>query len=422
MEYKYDGHSLKSGIYKITNKINGRIYIGSAKRFKERWSQHSSSLRSQKHNNKFLQADFNKCGEEAFVFEVLEVTEGKTKEERLLIEEGYIKQHYDSGDMCYNLCDRAISREGYSSNTPEKTKALMSAITKQRWQDPEIRAALCQKISESSKGKVKSDTHRNNISKTQKGKQLGPQTHEHIAKRTEKLRGKPLSEEHKQKLSLAKQGVYDGAANPFYGKKHTEASKKRMSGPRNKKIINSEVAVESIRTKNKEAIKTNLISPNGVLYTEIIDLSEFCKEHHLILQHLLGVIHGEANHHRGWRLNKQVLKPMPNVRLLSPDGTIYEHIRIVGFTAFAKTHGLSVAGLKFLLSGKRKTHKGWRRADDPVIENELDYRIKQCSQCKQEKSLSLFNNKTESKDGKRADCRDCQKKSYKKSYKKSSSL
>jgi group I intron endonuclease len=415
MEYKYEGNSLKSGIYKITNKLNGRIYIGSAKLFKVRWSQHSSSLRNQKHSNKFLQADFNKSGEEAFVFEVIEVTEGKAKEERLLIEEGYLKQYFDSGNNCYNLCDRAISREGYSSNTPEKTKALMSAITKQRWQDPEIRAALSQKISESSKGKVKSDTHRNNISKGQKGKQLGPQTPEHIAKRTEKLRGKLFSEEHKQKLSLAKQGIYDGAANPFYGKQHTEASKKRMSGPRNKKTINSEVGVKSIRTKNKEVVKTNLISPKGVLYTEIIDLTEFCKEHHLILQHLLGVIHGKANHHRAWRLNKQALKPMPNVRLLSPDGTIYEHIRIVGFTDFAKTHGLSVAGLRFLLSGQRKTHKGWRRADDPVVEIEMDHRAKQCSQCHEEKSLSLFNNKAESKDGKRANCRDCQKKAYKKS-------
>ena len=36
MEYKYEGHSLKSGIYKITNKLNDRVYIGSAKEFKNR--------------------------------------------------------------------------------------------------------------------------------------------------------------------------------------------------------------------------------------------------------------------------------------------------------------------------------------------------------------------------------------------------
>lgn len=119
MEYRYEGNSLKSGIYKITNKLNGRIYIGSAKEFKERWKQHLSSLRNQKHSNKFLQADFNKCGEEVLVFEVIEVTDGKNKEERLLIEEGYIKQHYDSGISCYNLCNRAISREGCKDKNPD---------------------------------------------------------------------------------------------------------------------------------------------------------------------------------------------------------------------------------------------------------------------------------------------------------------
>ena len=139
MEYKYEGHSLKSGIYKIINKSNGRIYIGSAKEFKARWKSHASSLRNQKHNNKFLQADFNKCGEEAFVFEVVEVTEGKTKEERLFIEEGYIKQHYDSGVACYNLCDRAISREGNLSKDPEATAKKCSEKQKQLWQDPEER-------------------------------------------------------------------------------------------------------------------------------------------------------------------------------------------------------------------------------------------------------------------------------------------
>lgn len=139
MEYRYEGHSLKSGIYKIINQLNGRIYIGSAKRFKTRWSQHTSSLRNQKHQNKFLQADFNKCGEEAFIFEVIEVTGNKTKEERLLIEDGYIKQYFDFGRNCYNLCNRAISREGSLSKEPEVTAKKCSIKQKELWKDPEER-------------------------------------------------------------------------------------------------------------------------------------------------------------------------------------------------------------------------------------------------------------------------------------------
>lgn len=44
MEYNNEEYSLKSGVYKITNKINGRIYIGSAKEFKQRCKQHRIGL------------------------------------------------------------------------------------------------------------------------------------------------------------------------------------------------------------------------------------------------------------------------------------------------------------------------------------------------------------------------------------------
>lgn len=102
------------------------------------------------------------------------------------------------------------------------------------------------------------------------------------------------------------------------------------------------------------------------------------------------------------------LKKTYNIRLLSPEKIIYD--KIIGLTDFAKRHGLSLAGLRFLLSGKRKTHKGWRREDDAIIQP--DTKKKHCSQCKEEKSLSFFNKKTESKDGKRAQCKLCQKMPY----------
>ena len=42
-------------------------------------------------------------------------------------------------------------------------------------------------------------------------------------------KGKRLSAEHKQKLSDAKQGRYNGAKNPFYGKTHTDETKQKIS-------------------------------------------------------------------------------------------------------------------------------------------------------------------------------------------------
>lgn len=63
---------LKSGIYKIVNKLNGKIYIGSAVNLSNRKSSHFSKLRKNKHFNNHLQNSFNKYGKDNFEFIILE--------------------------------------------------------------------------------------------------------------------------------------------------------------------------------------------------------------------------------------------------------------------------------------------------------------------------------------------------------------
>lgn len=140
MEYIYNGQSLRAGVYKITNKINGRIYIGSAKEFKCRWRQHTSALKGQRHENRFLQADYNLCGPDAFRFEVLEVVEG-TREQRWAREETYLAVHFGDFGKCYNLTKRAVSTPGFSHN-PEVTKKKRSESSKAMWADPEYRKRM----------------------------------------------------------------------------------------------------------------------------------------------------------------------------------------------------------------------------------------------------------------------------------------
>lgn len=67
----------KSGIYLITNKINGLIYVGSSKDIKWRWSNHKSYLKRNKHKNKKLQNAWNKYGSESLECTVLELVENK---------------------------------------------------------------------------------------------------------------------------------------------------------------------------------------------------------------------------------------------------------------------------------------------------------------------------------------------------------
>lgn len=67
-----------SGIYMITNKVNNKIYIGSTRQtFNSRWSNHLYNLRNKRHGNTHLQRAFNKHGENAFEFSVLEEIDQK---------------------------------------------------------------------------------------------------------------------------------------------------------------------------------------------------------------------------------------------------------------------------------------------------------------------------------------------------------
>jgi group I intron endonuclease len=84
MQFNYNGQANEPGIYVIFNTQKWRIYVGQAQCFKVRWRQHISSLTNNKHQNRFLQADFNQCGMGAFEFHVLEIMPNSTKEERNL--------------------------------------------------------------------------------------------------------------------------------------------------------------------------------------------------------------------------------------------------------------------------------------------------------------------------------------------------
>ena len=64
---------MKSGIYKIENKVNGKVYVGSSCNIKERWQKHRALLRYGKHQNSHLQAAWSKYGEDNFVFSIIEL-------------------------------------------------------------------------------------------------------------------------------------------------------------------------------------------------------------------------------------------------------------------------------------------------------------------------------------------------------------
>lgn len=93
----------KTGIYKITNTFNNKIYIGFASTsFGDRRDSHFACLRNGYHFNKRLQEDFDKYGEDCFIFEVLEYIESDNIDVYKDREKFYISA-YNSIENGYNL-------------------------------------------------------------------------------------------------------------------------------------------------------------------------------------------------------------------------------------------------------------------------------------------------------------------------------
>jgi len=119
---------IKSGIYKIENKINGKYYIGSAYNFNRRFIRHKSELNCNKHYNEHLQRAWNLYGENSFEFSILEICEDKSKLK--LIEQ----KHLNSIDRkkCYNKTYVAGGGNlGEEVNKKISLKMKMRVLTKE---------------------------------------------------------------------------------------------------------------------------------------------------------------------------------------------------------------------------------------------------------------------------------------------------
>lgn len=68
--------NIKTGIYCIENLINNKKYIGMTSNIYSRFSKHKSALRRNCRDNIHLQDDWNKYGEENFIFCILEECTG----------------------------------------------------------------------------------------------------------------------------------------------------------------------------------------------------------------------------------------------------------------------------------------------------------------------------------------------------------
>ena len=162
---------MAQGIYKIINVINNKFYVGSTVNISRRRARHFSELRNNRHNNKYLQSAWNKYGEQAFIFVVVEEVIDKT--DLLKAENIWLKEHVGK-EYCYNLGTDASAPQlgmlGELSNTwgykhTEDAKARISKASKERIQTEEEKA----KRRKSMQGHIVSKKTKDKISATLSG-------------------------------------------------------------------------------------------------------------------------------------------------------------------------------------------------------------------------------------------------------------
>lgn len=104
---------MRTGIYKITNILSKKVYIGSSKNITKRWWQHKKQLNLGIHHNAHLQASWDLHGSSKFVWEILEECDEVSLIE---IEQKYIDIHW--GSNCYNILKIAGKMDGELNKIP----------------------------------------------------------------------------------------------------------------------------------------------------------------------------------------------------------------------------------------------------------------------------------------------------------------
>ena len=115
--------SRKIGIYKITNLINSKLYIGKSKDIENRYKKHLTQLKHNNHINKHFQNSFNKYGEDNFLYEIIEECELNLLNDK----EKYWINYYDCSNPLFGY-NKTKGGDGLIATDEIKSKISKSLL------------------------------------------------------------------------------------------------------------------------------------------------------------------------------------------------------------------------------------------------------------------------------------------------------
>jgi group I intron endonuclease len=188
-----------SGIYAIRNKVNGKVYVGSAQCIRLRLNRHRSDLKTGRHHNTILLNAWRKYGAEGFTFEVLEHVADL---DNLMCREQAWIDKFNSAERTYgyNILPAAGSNRGFTPS--EETRLKLSALLKGRPRDPE----LMKRIADANRGKKRTAEYGLKISAINSGRKHTEQSRANM-KAGRDLAGRAQTEATKKKLSDQRIGI-----------------------------------------------------------------------------------------------------------------------------------------------------------------------------------------------------------------------
>lgn len=250
--------STQTGIYAIHCLANGRKYIGSTTRregFRKRLSCHLRDLRQNKHHSQQFQRCWNKYGEEAFEFEIVEIVQPLACE------------NFDSVSFRQRVLQR--EQDWLDSLTGQLLNCSPSAGSVKNLKLTEEQCARKRGQNHHQWGKPHSSLTKAKISATKKNS-------------AHPWRGKNLPASIVEKIRESKRGFL----NPQWHK------------PKSPETI-AKIRSSTIRSKAENNRPALLVSPCGDKYVTD-SVSSFAQQFQLTQTNLSKVLVGKRSHHQGW--------------------------------------------------------------------------------------------------------------------------